>query len=60
MRAPTKARQPLRATDSRDAAAARWRAREHLIEERGGENFWETGWLRHQIERTKHALEALS
>ena len=45
---------------SRPALEAYLAAHEHLIEERGGENFWETGWLRHQIERTRRALEALS
>jgi len=31
-------------------------AHEQLLKERGGRNFWETGWLRHQIECTGRAL----
>lgn len=31
-------------------------AHEHLLAERGGVNFWETGWLRHQIARTRARL----
>ena len=45
---------------SRPALEAYLAAHEHLIEECGGENFRETGWLRHQLERTKRALEGLS
>jgi len=41
---------------SRPALEAYLAAHERLLEERGGQNFWETGWLRHQIERTKRAL----
>ncbi|HUI25516.1 MAG TPA: alkyl sulfatase dimerization domain-containing protein [Candidatus Kryptonia bacterium] len=41
---------------SRPALEAHLAAHERLLEERGGRNFWETGWLRHQIERTKDAL----
>ena len=44
---------------SRPALEAYLAAHEHLIEERGGENFWETGGLRHQLERTKGALAGL-
>jgi alkyl sulfatase BDS1-like metallo-beta-lactamase superfamily hydrolase len=32
-------------------------AHEQLLAERGGINFWETGWLRHQIARTTAALD---
>lgn len=28
-----------------------------LLERGGGENFWETGWLRHQLARTERELE---
>ena len=45
---------------SRPALQAYLAAHEQLLEERGGENFWETGWLRHQIEHTRRALEGLS
>ncbi len=31
-------------------------AHQYLLAERGGVNFWETGWLRYQIERTRRAL----
>jgi glyoxylase-like metal-dependent hydrolase (beta-lactamase superfamily II) len=31
-------------------------ALELLLERSGGENFWEVGWLRHQIEETKRVL----
>jgi hypothetical protein len=31
-------------------------AHQRLLEERGGINFWKTGWLRHQIERTQQRL----
>jgi alkyl sulfatase BDS1-like metallo-beta-lactamase superfamily hydrolase len=41
---------------SRPALEAYLAAHEHLLEERGGKNFWETGWLRHEIERTKRTL----
>ena len=41
---------------SRPALEAYLAAHERLLDERGGENFWETGWLRHQIERTRRAL----
>ena len=43
---------------SRPALEAYLAAHERLLVERGGCNFWETGWLRHQIERTRRALEA--
>jgi alkyl sulfatase BDS1-like metallo-beta-lactamase superfamily hydrolase len=32
-------------------------AHQRLLAERGGINFWETGWLRYQIERTRQALD---
>jgi alkyl sulfatase BDS1-like metallo-beta-lactamase superfamily hydrolase len=35
-------------------------AHEQLLSERGGINFWETGWLRHQIARTRARLDALA
>ena len=41
---------------SRPALEAYLAAHEQLLEERGGINFWETGWLRHQIERARQAL----
>ncbi|HEV7735020.1 MAG TPA: alkyl sulfatase dimerization domain-containing protein [Candidatus Binatia bacterium] len=41
---------------SRPALEAFLAAHEALLAERGGRNFWETGWLRHQIERTRRAL----
>ncbi|MFM7143961.1 MAG: hypothetical protein ACKO2K_18815, partial [Alphaproteobacteria bacterium] len=44
---------------SRPALEAYLAAHERLIEEHGGRNFWETGWLRHQVARTRRALEAL-
>lgn len=43
--------------DSRPALEAYLAAHERLLDERGGFNFWETGWLRHQIERSRRALE---
>ena len=43
---------------SRPALEAYLEAHEHLLAERGGRNFWETGWLRHQIERTRRALDS--
>jgi alkyl sulfatase BDS1-like metallo-beta-lactamase superfamily hydrolase len=41
---------------SRPALEAYLAAHERLLAERGGKNFWETGWLRHEIERTRRAL----
>lgn len=41
---------------SRAALEAYLAAHETLLADRGGRNFWETGWLRHQIERTRRAL----
>jgi len=41
---------------SRPALEVHLAAHEHLLAERGGANFWETGWLRHQIARAKEAL----
>jgi alkyl sulfatase BDS1-like metallo-beta-lactamase superfamily hydrolase len=41
---------------SRDGLEAYLAAHEHLLAERGGINFWETGWLRHQIARTRARL----
>ncbi len=41
---------------SRPGLEAFLAAHEALLAERGGRNFWETGWLRHQIERTRRAL----
>ena len=41
---------------SRPALEVHLAAHERLLEERGGRNFWETGWLRHQIARDRHAL----
>lgn len=41
---------------SRPALEANLAAHEQLLAERGGVNFWETGWLRYQIERTRRAL----
>lgn len=46
------------APDSRPALAAYLAAHEHLLAERGGINFWETGWLRHQIARARARLDA--
>ena len=45
---------------SRPALEAYLAAHQRLLEERGGINFWETGWLRYQIERTRHALAGLA
>jgi glyoxylase-like metal-dependent hydrolase (beta-lactamase superfamily II) len=45
---------------SRPALEAYLAAHERLFALRAGENFWETGWLRHQIERTRKALETAS
>jgi len=42
---------------SRPALQVYLAAHERLLDERGGRNFWETGWLRHQIERTRRALD---
>jgi len=42
--------------DSRAALEVYRDAHEHLLAERSGVNFWETGWLRHQIARTKARL----
>ena len=42
--------------DSRPALEAHLAAHEHLLAERGGRNFWETGWLRHQVARTRSRL----
>jgi glyoxylase-like metal-dependent hydrolase (beta-lactamase superfamily II) len=44
---------------SRPALETYLAAHERLFAQRGGENFWETGWLRHQIERTQKKLAAL-
>lgn len=44
---------------SRLALEAYLAAHERLLEEHGGRNFWETGWLQHQVARTRRALEAL-
>jgi alkyl sulfatase BDS1-like metallo-beta-lactamase superfamily hydrolase len=41
---------------SRPALEAYLAAHERLLAERGGKNFWETGWLRHEIERARRAL----
>jgi len=41
---------------SRAGLEAYLAAHQHLLAERGGVNFWETGWLRHQIARTTAAL----
>jgi hypothetical protein len=41
---------------SRPALEAYLAAHERLLEERGGKNFWETGWLCHEIGRTKRTL----
>jgi alkyl sulfatase BDS1-like metallo-beta-lactamase superfamily hydrolase len=45
--------------DSRPGLEAYLEAHERLLAERGGVNFWETGWLRHQIARTRAALDRL-
>jgi alkyl sulfatase BDS1-like metallo-beta-lactamase superfamily hydrolase len=42
--------------DAPPALAAYLAAHERLLAERGGRNFWETGWLRHEIERTRRRL----
>jgi alkyl sulfatase BDS1-like metallo-beta-lactamase superfamily hydrolase len=42
----------------RPALEAYLAAHEHLLAARGGINFWETGWLRHQIERARAGLDA--
>jgi len=42
---------------SRPALEAYLGAHERLLAERGGINFWETGWLRHQIEQTRRKLQ---
>lgn len=44
---------------SRPALEAYLAAHERLLSERGGINFWETGWLRSQIERTRGRLAEL-
>ena len=44
---------------SRPALEAYLAAHERLLEEGGGINFWETGWLRYQIERTRQKLAEL-
>ena len=41
---------------SRPALEAYLAAHQRLLDERGGINFWETGWLRYQIERTRQTL----
>lgn len=46
------------APDARPALEAYLAAHEQLLAERGGINFWETGWLRHQIARTTARLAA--
>jgi len=43
---------------SRPALEAYLAAHEALLARRGGINFWETGWLRHQIARTRAQLDA--
>lgn len=48
------------APDSRPALEAHLAAHERLLAQRGGENFWETGWLRNQIERTRKKLATAS
>jgi alkyl sulfatase BDS1-like metallo-beta-lactamase superfamily hydrolase len=45
--------------DSRAGLQAYLEAHERLLADRGGVNFWETGWLRHQIARTRAALDRL-
>ena len=45
--------------DSRPALEAFLAAHEQLFAQRAGENFWETGWLRHQIERTRRKLPSV-
>jgi alkyl sulfatase BDS1-like metallo-beta-lactamase superfamily hydrolase len=45
--------------DSRPALEAFLAAHEQLFAQRAGENFWETGWLRHQIERTRRKLASM-
>jgi glyoxylase-like metal-dependent hydrolase (beta-lactamase superfamily II) len=45
--------------DSRPALEAFLAAHEQLFAQRAGENFWETGWLRHQIERARRSLAML-
>lgn len=45
---------------SRPGLEAYLAAHERLLAERGGRNFWETGWLRHQIARTRARLDGAS
>jgi hypothetical protein len=45
------------APDHRGALAAQLAALERLLEASGGANFWEVGWLRHEIQRTRSRLE---
>jgi alkyl sulfatase BDS1-like metallo-beta-lactamase superfamily hydrolase len=42
---------------SRAALAVYIAAHEQLLAESGGDNFWEVGWLRHQIRRARALLE---
>lgn len=42
------------------ALAAQLGALESLLDASGGENFWEVGWLRHQIARTRALLDERS
>jgi alkyl sulfatase BDS1-like metallo-beta-lactamase superfamily hydrolase len=44
------------APDLRQGLEVYLAAHEQLLAEHGGRNFWETGWLRYQIERTRKAL----
>ncbi len=41
---------------SRAALEVHLAAHERLLAERGGQNFWETGWLRHVIAQARRAL----
>jgi len=43
--------------DNRAALEVMLTAHERLLEESGGENFWEVGWLRHQIAKTRATLD---
>ncbi len=44
------------APDNREALEVYLEAHQLLLEKGGGENFWETGWLEHQIARTREKL----
>jgi hypothetical protein len=45
------------APEHRGGLATQLAALERLLEDSGESNFWEVGWLRHEIRRTRARLE---